>query len=264
MTTNTHELIEVLDDSAKEAIRFALTAYTCQNSRLMDCDLDDAVTDILDDLARAGFTVLPRQALAIQPQAEAQPGVAELVEALELIVQNCDATSAPFHVRVKYIAHLARNALDGKTFNYRSPVPGAATAEDAARLIDQKFKDYVEEFGRMEPDTGHMNFPGNGDEYLETLEELAEEIRLLKPSAALVVVEPSLTPAQPAGDVRELDLKAHEIFGLIGDHWSDHQFLELMTAEHPQLGMSVAAALMSGRADDVLQMLKRLDSGAYL
>jgi hypothetical protein len=94
MTTNTHELIEALDDSAKEAIRFALTAYTCQNSRLMDCDLDDAVRDILDDLARAGFTVLPRQALASQPQAEAQPGVGEL--AIDVLGDHLAESIEPF------------------------------------------------------------------------------------------------------------------------------------------------------------------------
>ncbi len=51
------ETLEALDGAAEEAIKFALSAYTSENSKLMRCDLDDAVSDILADLARAGFTI---------------------------------------------------------------------------------------------------------------------------------------------------------------------------------------------------------------
>ena len=50
MTKDTREAIA-------RAIKFALSAYTSDNSKLMDCDLDDAATDILADLKREGFTI---------------------------------------------------------------------------------------------------------------------------------------------------------------------------------------------------------------
>jgi hypothetical protein len=51
------ETLEALDGTAEEAIKFALSAYTSENSRLMKCDLGDAVSDIMADLTRAGFTI---------------------------------------------------------------------------------------------------------------------------------------------------------------------------------------------------------------
>lgn len=44
-------------EAVARAIKFALSAYTSDNSKLMDCDLDDAATDILADLKREGFTI---------------------------------------------------------------------------------------------------------------------------------------------------------------------------------------------------------------
>lgn len=62
MTKDTREAIA-------RAIKFALSAYTSDNSKLMDCDLDDAATDILADLKREGFTISHLTALESAPQA---------------------------------------------------------------------------------------------------------------------------------------------------------------------------------------------------
>ncbi|MEO0449058.1 MAG: hypothetical protein AAFZ74_01925 [Pseudomonadota bacterium] len=127
---------------------------------------------------------------ALTPAAE--PG--ELERAMLLVLQNCDATTAPFHLRVKYIAEIARNALDGKI----SSQP--ASADAAADLIEQKVKDYHEEHGMYDPSTGCTEYPGEGGEWVHEMQELAEEIRALKPADAI------LREVQPVGwrDQKEL------------------------------------------------------------
>lgn len=55
-----------------------------------------------------------------------------------------------------------------------------AGIEAAAELIDRKIRAYVEEFGSYDPSTGETEFSEAGEEYLATLEDLAEEIRALK------------------------------------------------------------------------------------
>jgi hypothetical protein len=55
--------------------------------------------------------------------------------------------------------------------------------EQAAKHIDRKVADYVEEFGAYDPSTGQTEFSDAGEQYLETLEELAEEIRNLPTNA---------------------------------------------------------------------------------
>lgn len=55
-----------------------------------------------------------------------------------------------------------------------------AGIEAAAKLIDRKIADYVSDHGCYDPDTGFTEFSRAGEEYVSTLEELAEEIRALK------------------------------------------------------------------------------------
>ncbi len=54
-----------------------------------------------------------------------------------------------------------------------------AGREDAARFVDQRLHDYVSEHGATDPDTGTVEYPGNGEEYVYELEEIAEGIRAL-------------------------------------------------------------------------------------
>jgi len=59
-----------------------------------------------------------------------------------------------------------------------------ATAEDAAKLLEKKSRAHWEENGSHEHDTGAPG-PAAVVEYCDMLDELAEEIRALKPSAPL-------------------------------------------------------------------------------
>lgn len=55
--------------------------------------------------------------------------------------------------------------------------------EAAAELIDRKVSDYTSEHGNLDLETGVMEFSRAGEEYVSTLEELAEEIRAINSAA---------------------------------------------------------------------------------
>lgn len=59
------------------------------------------------------------------------------------------------------------------------PQTHMAGIELAARFVEKRLKDYVDEFGSTDPETGTVEFPGNGDEYVGELEEIIEGIRAL-------------------------------------------------------------------------------------
>lgn len=58
--------------------------------------------------------------------------------------------------------------------------------EQAAKWVDRRLKDYVDEHGSYDPETGATEFPGNGDEYCAELDEIAEGIRALVPAVLAV------------------------------------------------------------------------------
>ena len=49
----------------------------------------------------------------------------------------------------------------------------------AARFVEKRLHDYVSEHGVTDPDTGTVEYPGNGEEYVYELEEIIEGIRAL-------------------------------------------------------------------------------------
>lgn len=51
--------------------------------------------------------------------------------------------------------------------------------EDAARFVEQRLHDYVSEHGSTDPETGTVEYPGDGEEYVYELEEIVEGIRAL-------------------------------------------------------------------------------------
>lgn len=51
--------------------------------------------------------------------------------------------------------------------------------ESAARLIEKRMEDYINEHGSFDPETGAVEFPGNGEEYVGELVEISEAIRAL-------------------------------------------------------------------------------------
>lgn len=60
-----------------------------------------------------------------------------------------------------------------------SPETHVSGIELAARFVEKRLKDYVDEFGSTDPETGTVEFPGNGDEYVGELEEIIGGIRAL-------------------------------------------------------------------------------------
>jgi len=52
--------------------------------------------------------------------------------------------------------------------------------EAAAKLLDKKADDYAHEHGSYDHDTGATEFSRSGEDYYNTLRELADEIRTLK------------------------------------------------------------------------------------
>lgn len=51
--------------------------------------------------------------------------------------------------------------------------------ELAARFVEKRLNDYCVEHGRTDRDTGAVEYPGNGEEYVYELEEIIEGIRAL-------------------------------------------------------------------------------------
>jgi hypothetical protein len=54
------------------------------------------------------------------------------------------------------------------------------STEAAARWVEARMQSYIDEHGHNDPDTGAVEFPGNGDEYVGELMEIAEGIRSLE------------------------------------------------------------------------------------
>lgn len=63
-------------------------------------------------------------------------------------------------------------------------VPVASGLELAARWVEQRLMDYEADHGFTDPDTGTREYPGNGDEYVYELQEIADGIRAQAPPAA--------------------------------------------------------------------------------
>jgi hypothetical protein len=64
------------------------------------------------------------------------------------------------------------------------PIAGRGFAdgiEAAAKLIDHRMGEYVNDHGSYDHDTGYTEFPGNGEETVEEWMNLAESIRAIKP-----------------------------------------------------------------------------------
>ena len=56
------------------------------------------------------------------------------------------------------------------------------TAEDAARWVETCLAEYAKEHGSKDYDTGDVEFSEAGEDYVNTLQEISEGIRSLKPS----------------------------------------------------------------------------------
>lgn len=63
------------------------------------------------------------------------------------------------------------------------PAPATVThttgIELAARFVEKRLNDYCAEHGVTDPDTGTVEYPGTGEEYVYELEEIIEGIRAL-------------------------------------------------------------------------------------
>jgi hypothetical protein len=63
------------------------------------------------------------------------------------------------------------------------PIPAVPSFADgvdaAAKLVEKRLDDYVNEHGSHDPETGAVEFPGTGEEYVGELMEISEAIRTL-------------------------------------------------------------------------------------
>lgn len=60
------------------------------------------------------------------------------------------------------------------------PVTGV---ELAARFVEKRLTDYDAEHGMTDPETGTREYPGDGDEYVSELQEIADGIRAIEAQA---------------------------------------------------------------------------------
>lgn len=93
-------------------------------------------------------------------------------------VANAIVKSQPYSPN-SYKARDLLEALAAERDTLTKQLAGAwnTALEVIARLIDQKVKDYIEENGCYDSTTGHTEYPGDGEEWVGGMEELAEEIR---------------------------------------------------------------------------------------
>jgi len=93
----------------------------------------------------------------------------------------------------------------------------AAGVEAAAKYIDRRVNNYIDEHGIFDWETGATEFPGNGEEWVADQEETAEAIRALTPpdlaaAAARVLLGDDIQIARMAAAVHDGPLGAD-------DHW---------------------------------------------
>ena len=69
--------------------------------------------------------------------------------------------------------------VDGNLMRFARAVERAAY-ERAAQWVDKRAEDYDAEHGLTDPETGSREYPGNGDEYVFELHEIADGLRALK------------------------------------------------------------------------------------
>lgn len=120
-------------------------------------------------------------ALATPPaQVEPPKGLDDIACAAWYAATNADLDG--LDIEEKYTA-VVKAVLDA-TAKAAPPTAQARLAaeemrERCAQWIDDLRDDYVSEHGSYDPSTGATEFPGNGEEYVGELEEIAEAIRAL-------------------------------------------------------------------------------------
>jgi hypothetical protein len=70
-----------------------------------------------------------------------------------------------------------KTAAPAASLEERDQLKHCEGMKTAAKLIADKAKAYHEEHGRTDPETGHCEYPGDGDDYYNEMMELAEEIQ---------------------------------------------------------------------------------------
>lgn len=58
----------------------------------------------------------------------------------------------------------------------------ASAYETAAKWVEKRCDAYVDEHGSSDPETSTIEFPGDGEEYVGELMEIADGLRALKPA----------------------------------------------------------------------------------
>mgnify|MGYP001562858911 CR=1 FL=1 len=130
-----------------------------------------------------------RAALAAAPQAPAAPKAMPTDAELQALSRECAKMSGGMGM---HYLNYGREILTrwGSAPAAQAAVPQAPAAPStragllaAAEHIQAKAQAYAEEFGSYDPDTGAVELGDVKQEYFNTLDELAEEIRLMADKA---------------------------------------------------------------------------------
>lgn len=129
---------------------------------------------------------------------EAQPAeVADLSALVCRLVRELRKHAPANEIATKALDYLQRKELLSPLRDAAQPTKGVewnAAIESVATLIEKKVADYDAEHGNTDPDTGAREYPGDGDEWVGQMYELAEEIRALSSALSQQSAEPVAKP----------------------------------------------------------------------
>lgn len=132
---------------------------------------------------------------AAVPDARALLLARAVISFLSAVDERHDTRGAPLKYSVPWGAlNRLRAALDAVPQPAAPAVP--QSLETAARWVEARMHAYIDEHGSRDPDTGAVEFPGNGGEYVGDLMEIAEGIRALAAAPQAPTVKESLTDPQ--------------------------------------------------------------------
>jgi hypothetical protein len=131
---------------------------------------------------------------AAAPQAPAAP-VDDLAQLVKQLVRTLRKAAPGNDLAEKAMDYLKRQGLQGSPLRAAPEAPLThAGLLAAAAHIQAKAQAHAEEFGSYDPDTGAVEMSESNQEHFNTLDELAEEIRLMAEKAA-----PAPCDKPPAG-----------------------------------------------------------------
>ena len=164
-------------------------------------EMGEAYSKFADDYLKCAEKYQETVTLYCDARAEISGLKAQLAEAMDLLEEadmsissisnyadrawrgevDAGAREMRRQIDCKFAAYWKGRALKSKPGPKPDPEEGL---EAAAGHIEKKIAAYIDEHGSYDSTTGHMEYPGDGEEWVGGMEELAEEIRALKSEPA--------------------------------------------------------------------------------